>query len=51
MLTKHRETLQAIFADEGMQARWQRYARMYSYAREIEFREINDVLLMLLSDG
>ncbi len=48
ILTKHQETLQAILADEAMQARWQRYARMYSYARDIEFREIIDVLLMLL---
>ena len=50
ILTKHRETLQAIFADEGMQARWQRYIRMYSYARDIEFGEIIDVLLKLLGD-
>ena len=50
ILTKHRETLQAILSDEGMLARWRRYARMYSYARGIEFREIIDVLLMLLED-
>lgn len=48
VLAKYQETLQAIFADEGMLARWRRYARMYSYARNIEFREIIDVLLMLL---
>ena len=50
ILTKHRETLQAILSDEGMLARWRRYARMYSYARGIEFRKIIDVLLMLLED-
>jgi predicted nucleotidyltransferase component of viral defense system len=50
VLTKNRETLQAILADKGMQARWQRYAGMFSYARGIEFREIIDVLLMLLQD-
>jgi predicted nucleotidyltransferase component of viral defense system len=48
VLARHQETLQAILADEGMQARWQRYAAMFSYARGIEFREIIDVLLMLL---
>jgi hypothetical protein len=50
ILAENKETLQAILADKGMQARWQRYAAMYSYARGIEFHEIIDVLLMLLRD-
>jgi len=50
ILTKYRETLEAILTNEGMQARWQRYARIYSYARDIEFREIIEVLLGLLAD-
>ena len=49
ILTKHRETLQAILADNAMQARWQRYAQKYAYARGVEFSNIIQVVSDLLA--
>ena len=49
LLAKSAETLQAILADNAMQARWQRYAQKYAYARGVEFSNIIQVVSDLLA--
>jgi predicted nucleotidyltransferase component of viral defense system len=49
LLAKSAETLQAILADNAMQARWQRYAQKYAYARGVEFSNMIQVVSDLLA--
>jgi predicted nucleotidyltransferase component of viral defense system len=49
LLAKSAETLQAILADNAMQARWQRYAQKYAYAHGVEFSNIIQVVSDLLA--
>ena len=49
LLAKSAETLQAILADNAMQARWQLYAQKYAYARGVEFSNIIQVVSDLLA--